>query len=85
MSLTTAHEAKLRHTSVRLAYYVFKCDKCPALSGVGRNKEDRPPKPKMEGGEVTRQGAGIHVRCGQFYIGGLKRILKQNVEVSWLS
>lgn len=29
----------------------------------------------MEGGEVTRRGAGIGVRCGQVFIGRLRKIL----------
>jgi hypothetical protein len=45
-----------------------------------RTKRNRPPKPKMEGGEVTRQGAGTIVRCGQFLIGRLGNSLSEKMQ-----
>jgi hypothetical protein len=38
----------------------------------GWDEKYRPPKPKMEGGEVTRRGAGTIVRCGHTSIGTFK-------------
>jgi len=32
--------------------------------------------PRKEGGEVARQGAGSHVHCGHFSIGGSSRFLR---------
>ena len=45
-------------------------------------KENRPPKPKMEGGEVTRRGAGTGVRCGHIVIGRVERCLSRFVTVA---
>src|SRR5437879_61760 len=51
-------------------------------SSSARWKEKPPSKTQMEGGEVTRRGAGTSVRCGHLFIGKSGKSLREKFTIS---